>query len=134
MSIFSWFLEFIGGSVFIVFYIFSIDTTEKGWTMFIPYDTFLYGILIPSSYLLKSDSVKNTVISNGWLAPFIEPLQSLFECLMFDGLCCCKANISPVEEIDLLEIPNANLFRAAAPPPITTISRKIEKDLRIEDI
>ena len=131
MNILSWSLEFIAGGVNLVYYLFFIGGKGKGWTMWIPINTFIYSVLISSSYLLKSNSVKNMVISNGWLVLF-EGL--LFECLMFEGPSCCKTVVSPVEENDVVEIPNVILFRARVRPHIPTISGKIEKDLKIEDM
>ena len=138
MNIFSWSLEFIAGSFYWVYYIlsyvFAITFKEQFWTFVFPINMLLHGIVISSSYLLKSDSVKETVISYGWSAPITEPLQSIFEFLRFNVSSCCNTTVSPVEEIDLLEIPNVNLFRVVAPLHMPTISGKIEEDLEIEDI
>ena len=131
MNIFSWSLEFFAGGFSLVYYLFSIGSKEKGWTMWVAIDIFIYSILISSSYLLKSESVKNMVINNGWLAPFA---GLLFECLMFGGPSCWKTTVSPVEQIDVVEIPNINLFRAIVRPHIPTISGQIERGLKIEDI
>ena len=131
MNIFSWSLEFIAGGFSLVYYLFSIGGKEKGWTMWVAIDIFVYSILVSSSYLLKSESVKNMVINHGWLAPFA---RQIFECLMFGIPRCCKTSVSPVEQIDVVEIPNINLFRAIVRPHIPTISGQIERDLKIEDI
>ena len=131
MNILSWSLEFIAGGFSLVYYLFSIGGKEKGWTMWVAIDIFVYSILVSSSYLLKSESVKNMVIDHGWLAPFSGPI---FECLMLGGPRCCKTSVSPVEQIDAVEIPNVNLFRARVRQHIPTISGQIERDLRIEDI
>ena len=131
MNIFSWSLEFIAGGFSMVYYLFSIGGKEKGWTIWAAIQIFVYSILISSSYLLKSESVKNMVINNGWLGPFA---GLFFECLMFGGPRCCKTSVSPVEQIDAVEMPNVNLFRARVRPHIPTISRQIESDLKIEDI
>lgn len=134
MTIISWSLEFISGGITMCYYLLSIDGKDSGWTMLMPLEMFLYSILISGSYLLRSESVKETIISKGWFAPFIYFFQTIFEYLIFVDSCCCSPTVTLVEEIDMLEMPNANPMRHSVHPSIPTISGRIDDDLVIEDM
>ena len=133
MSIISWSLEFITGGLVMccLLYIDDIDGASRS---LIVVDVFLCSILIPSIYVLKSDSIKEVIITRGWLPPFINLLPTIFDCLLFNGLRCCRRSIAPIEEIDMIDRPNVNQARLEVQPAIVIRMGQIEKDLVIEDM
>ena len=89
MTIISWSLEFIDGGL-IVYHIF----TKHADDYMLPVHLFLRSILIPGSYIIKTDAVKKVVAASGWMKTFE------------DFVPCGKNRIVPNEEINMNVIRN----------------------------
>ena len=66
ITAFSWFLEFIFGSAKVIDYFFlglSLSNSHK-WLLIL--DVFLCSVVIPSSYIFKTEAMKDIVFRKGW--------------------------------------------------------------------
>ena len=145
MSIFSWSFEFMNGA-FVAIMTFSelfvIDGKGKDWRLFYLFEFFLLSVLIPSTYLLKTDIIKEIVVKSGRMKPFVDLTSYIFEFLPCDYLSCCNTKVGPfyqarvgsMEEIGMDVIPNAEPVRNAIPLPIPTISGMIDEEIIIEEL
>jgi hypothetical protein len=107
-------------------------------------EVFCISILIPSTYLLKTDAIKEIVVTGGWIKPFKDSSSYIFELILFSGyLRCCntrngpsyQARVGPMEEIGMDVIPPAELVRKwAVRKPIPTISGTIRDNIIIEEL
>ena len=101
MTIIAWTLEFTSGCLLLLEVLFNQlnihDVADDSVWLRISYtlDTILCSIVIPSSYILKSDEVKKVVILEGWNKPFIWSLPK------------CKARVAPTQNLNMEVIPNA---------------------------
>ena len=68
ITIISWFLEFFAGLINLSRYWMMQDNQESEWTdrLFIVFDTFVFFVLVPSSYLLNNEAVKIFIAAKGW--------------------------------------------------------------------
>ena len=69
MSVLSWSVEFVTGCLMAIDYCFGLsDGTFYIWMYIYPLIDFsLTGIVIPSAYILKSDSSRESLYSFGWI-------------------------------------------------------------------
>ena len=101
MTIIAWTLEFTSGCLLLLEVLFNQlnihDVADDSVWLRISYtlDTILCSIVIPSSYILKSDEVKKVVILEGWKKPFMWLFPK------------CKARVAPTQNLNMEVIPNA---------------------------
>ena len=69
MNILTWLLEFITGALIAIDYFWSISSSEEYHWMywFFALDVVLCGVLVPCTYILKTDEVKELVYTIGWI-------------------------------------------------------------------
>ena len=69
LNILSWFLEFITGVLMATDYMFAFSDSEFYDKMywFIALDTFLCGVLVPCSYILKTEEITKLLYTIGWI-------------------------------------------------------------------
>ena len=73
MTCLSWLLEFIAGIIFLVCAWVYKDLTEAYlYLLFI--DNALIFVIIPSSYILNTEVIKDFIVKNGWM----KPIRALF--------------------------------------------------------
>ena len=72
MTVFSWSLEFITGLVLLVINIkiHNPETNVDLITFMVIFDAFLNFIIIPSSYILNNESMKEIIMAEGWCKIF----------------------------------------------------------------
>ena len=75
MTMVSWFFELLTGVLIMVQNLFGSDTgtlhtvlTDHYILVFV--DVFLCGVLIPSTYILNGDLIKEKIVESGWLKYF----------------------------------------------------------------
>ena len=109
----AWGIEFISGVLVLIDEMLGI--TNKGVldAIFVPLYIFMSSVLIPSTYCLNIEKVKQTVIADGWMSPLRR--VNIFS----------RNRISPREVIPMEVLPNAPQVRASLPPRIPTISEHI---------
>ena len=71
MTIISWFLELITGVMIMISNLFgtvrgTLDTALIDYYMLALVDVFLCGVVIPSTYILNGDIIKERTVENGW--------------------------------------------------------------------
>ena len=93
MTIISWSLELIDGCL-LVFDWFNNDVYANSVPLFLFCHILIRSVLIPSSYIIKTDRVKNLITANGWL----KPLEGFFQFR--------RNRNAPIEEIQMDVIPN----------------------------
>ena len=109
MSFLSWSLEFIAGIIFLVSDLVYKDITELYlYLLFI--DNTLTFVIIPSSYILNTEVIKDFIIANGWS----KPIRTLFPSR--------KIGQAPNNNNELQANPNAAISHRVATKPIPTIS------------
>ena len=107
MTILSWSLELIDGGL-VVFLWFNKDLKGYKVPLFLFCHISISSVLIPSSYILKTDTVKKLITANGWLKPFEDfvPFR--------------RNRIAPVEEINMDVIPHIQTVNKDILDPIPT--------------
>ena len=92
----------------------SKDSVGMSWIIYLsllPFVTFLCGVVIPGSYLLKTENVRSAIVSKGWCNPCRISFQAR------------NPRIAPHEEIEMGVNPQQANNRI--PADIPTISRAI---------
>ena len=145
MCMLSWSLEFMN-NVFLGIMSFSelfvIDSKGTDWRILFLFEVFFHSVLIPSSYLLRTDTIKEIVVTSGWKKPLVDLSSYFFELLLSEYLSCCNTKVGPsyqetvgpMDEIGMDVIPTAEPVRNAIPLPIPTISGTIEEDIIIDEL
>ena len=69
LSLISWAMEFVTGIIVIIAYLGAIaDGDSYYWiNWFLPLDMLLCSVLIPCTYVFKTESIKNLIYISGWL-------------------------------------------------------------------
>ena len=114
---FTWALEFLAGVTVLVIYVVLgpgiggiLLSTDYGRILELVF-LCLWGIIIPSSYILKTEEVKNKIINNPMVYPFRNILQVL------------NARITPVVELEMGA--NQQPVNNIRHQPIPTISANV---------
>ena len=68
-SLISWAMEFVTGIVVMIAYLGAImDGDSYFWiNWYLPVDMLLCSVLIPCTYVVKTESFKNLIFNSGWL-------------------------------------------------------------------
>ena len=66
MTVLSWSLEFILGCAIVVDYFFFGMSQSNDYKWFLFPNIFLCSVVIPSSYVLKTEEIKKIVMKKGW--------------------------------------------------------------------
>ena len=71
MTIISWFLELLTGVMIMIPNLFgtvrdTLDMVLTNYYMLALLDVFLCGVVIPSTYILNGDIIKETIVEIGW--------------------------------------------------------------------
>ena len=101
----SWFLEFITGSFLMIDYVIHVINNEGGSNILILLDIFLCAVLVPSTYIFKTEAFKEALFNDGCLQVATNLFQSVFKFLPIEGISCCKARVDPAEEIEMPQLP-----------------------------
>ena len=113
-------------------YVIHAINNEGGSNILILLDVFFCAVLVPSTYIFKTEAFKEALFNDGWLQVARNLFRSVFKFSPIDGISCCKTRVNPVEEIEMPQLPHDNSIRNEAPIP--TISNKIENDIHIKDL
>ena len=88
LSLISWAIEFLTGIFVMIAFFAIVDGDLYYWiNWFLPLDMFLCGVLIPSTYVFKTESFRELIFNSGWLNPirsqfcFKVPIQFEMVCL-----------------------------------------------------
>ena len=65
MTILTWFVEF-STVIFVIVYAFNYNESELLYRITFIIDLFLYVVIIPSCYLIKTEKIKSKIYSQGW--------------------------------------------------------------------
>ena len=77
ITVISWLLEFFAGIINVSRYWMMQNDQDSDWTdrLFALFDTFVFLILIPGSYLLNSEAIKLFIHAKGWTMFIVTRLQ-----------------------------------------------------------
>ena len=88
LSLISWAIEFLTGIFVMIAFFAIVDGDLYYWiNWFLPLDMFLCSVLIPSTYVFKTESFRELIFNSGWLNPirsqfcFKVPIQFEMVCL-----------------------------------------------------
>ena len=113
MTVLSWSVEFISGGLVLIDMLFSLSANKNWESIITPViDVLLCSIIIPGTYLLKTENVKNIVFNKGWSESWRE-------------FCHMSTNrVVPIENIHLNPVQNIPLppNRISGEVPISIIS------------
>ena len=78
MTMVSWFLELLTGVLMMILNLFgtgkgTLHTIMTDHYILVFIDVFLCGVLIPSTYILNGDIIKEEIVENGWRKYFCVP-------------------------------------------------------------
>ena len=78
MTMVSWFLELLTGVLMMILNLFgtgkgTLHTLVTDHYILVFIDVFLCGVLIPSTYILNGDIIKEEIVENGWRKYFCVP-------------------------------------------------------------
>ena len=104
-NILAWSVEFLTGIIMLVNYLLGIDVGNNLFRIFVPVDTILCTIVIPACYLFKSESIRQSIYSIGWIE------------LCTSSFLPRSRRISPSQEIPMNQLPNnQDLFNNVQEP------------------
>ena len=117
MTVLSWGLELIAGGLVLIEVSFEMSFQDTWESYIIPTIIILfYSIIIPGTYLLKTENIKNIVFKKGWS----EPLREFFH--------MGTNRVIPIENIQMNPVQNMPLAPNLIPGavPISIISGNSE--------
>ena len=65
-TILVWIIEFVTGIVMLINILFAIDEEYSLARIIIPLDITLCNVVVPGTYILKTDDVKKVIVDGGW--------------------------------------------------------------------
>ena len=95
-TILAWIIEFITGFVMLINILFAIDEEYLFARIIVPLDITLCNVVIPASYILKTDDVKKVIVDRGWWR-FLRKL-----------LCFRNTRITPADNLEMHAPANAD--------------------------
>jgi len=121
MTVISWSFEFISGILVLIDVSFAHSEKETwGSNTIATIGLFLYCIIIPGTYLLKTENLKNIIFKKGWS----EPLREFFHLGANRVVPNENIQMNPIQNM----LPAANPIPGAA--PISVISGRSEASSR----
>ena len=95
-TVLAWIIEFGTGLLMLINILFSIDKEYSVARIIIPLDITLCTVVIPFSYILKTDNVKKVIVDSGW-----------WKCLQ-NFICFRHTRIAPAENFKMNAPTNFN--------------------------
>jgi hypothetical protein len=88
-TILSWSLEFITGFLMLMNLLFRIDDENALFRILVPLDITLCTVVVPISYIVKTEDVKKSIVNTGWWTHF----KTL--------LCTRNMRVVPAENVEM---------------------------------